>query len=297
MKIKLKILTVLSIILIALAAGTVLIVHSQKQENKDNQLQKNQDIQEAKNKELTEREAKLKEKIKDNGYPIAEFDNSNLTKAGEIENTSLMSKEKSEIRVKRSKKYNLPNLTPENAKRFELNENVPEIGITRSTTRRKEPEFPISDSDFVLVGTVTDAKAFLSQDKTRVFSEFEMIVSETLKQSRDSQVSEKGQITLARAGGKVRLPSGKVLYKTMDGLYMPQVGKRYVMFLKYDAETNLYRINTGYEILNGKIIPLDGLSIITGDTVEQYQNYQKYKDVEETEFLNLVKSVISQKGL
>lgn len=44
-----------------------------------------------------------------------------------------------------------------------------------------KPAFPVSQSDAILIGTVTSSQAFLSTDKSYVYSEFTVYVEDVLK--------------------------------------------------------------------------------------------------------------------
>lgn len=279
MKSKLKIMTVLGIVVVALATSTVLIVHSQKQGNTINQ---------STNKQQDDWKAKIKKNIEENGDPIADYNSLESSNAPE-----------NNLRKTRKAKHDLkhPDLKPGDAKRFELNDNSESIGISGPFTHSpRKPALPIMQDSFVVIGEVTDADAFLSDDKTRIFSEFSFKVEDVLKQNAEQPVATGEIVTIERAGGKVKLPSGKMLHRLIDGNPMPKVGKRYLIFLKYDKETDSSYILTGYELEAGKVVPLDGLGV-DDKIVESYENFQQYNGVDEDSFLNTVKNAISDFNL
>lgn len=113
---------------------------------------------------------------------------------------------------------------------------------------------PVAQSNVVIVGEITDAQAHLSNDKTNVFSEFTLKVEETLKQSQKS-IAIGDSIITVRCGGGVRFPSGKTQYYRIAHQGLPSVGSRYVLFLT-DSNKRL-SILTGYELTEGRVIPLD----------------------------------------
>ena len=63
---------------------------------------------------------------------------------------------------------------------------------------------------------------------------------------------------------------------------MPQVGHRYLLFLKL-LDDGDYSILTGYEFLNGRTVPLDETGVVPFD---------KYKDREEAKFVSEVKQLL-----
>ena len=71
---------------------------------------------------------------------------------------------------------------------------------------------------------------------------------------------------------------------------MPIVGKKYVFFLNYSNETG-FSIITAYELRQGQVFPLDGVSG-NGSVVRQVAGYQSFKGVSEVDFLNRVKEAI-----
>lgn len=133
---------------------------------------------------------------------------------------------------------------------------------------------PINQSDAVILGTVTDAKGYLSNDKTGAYSEFQIKIENIVK--KDEHIPD-DLATVDREGATVVLPDGYSIDSSVAGQNMPQVGHRYVLFLKYDIEAEIYSILTGYELSNGKVTPLDTIEI-----------FQVYKGYDEDTFLKLL---------
>ena len=121
----------------------------------------------------------------------------------------------------------------------------------------KLPALPFEQSSAVIVGQVTDACAYLSSDKTGVYSVFQIQVSEVLKNSSKTPINNGTNIEVERDGGRVRFPNGRLHLYSIDKLEMPKSGLRYVLFLNED-ESDLI-ILTGYELRDGKVYPLDEL--------------------------------------
>jgi len=120
------------------------------------------------------------------------------------------------------------------------------------------PALPIAKSSAVIVGEVLDAKAQLSEDETNIYSEFTVQIAQVLKNDNNLALGTGNSILVERSGGRVRLPSGKVIVSRADKQDLPKVGKRYVLFLTR-AEDEDFNILTGYELDNGKVFPLDKL--------------------------------------
>ncbi len=143
------------------------------------------------------------------------------------------------------------------------------------------PDIPVSESDVILIGHIADAHAYLSNDKTGVYSEFKIDVESVLKNDKLQTLYE---IVADRSGGSVRFPSGKVqrVY-VFRGQRMPQLGNRYVFFLKRNALEHDVTIITGYELRKGKILALDNLP-----------PYNSNNNSNEIDFLQLLRSKIEK---
>jgi hypothetical protein len=122
-------------------------------------------------------------------------------------------------------------------------------------------DLPVGKSEVIVEGTVISSEAFLSNDKSGVYSEFAVRVSKVMKNSSGQSVAENDTIVTERAGGRVRYPSGKIVrYRVMDE-GSPIKGARYLFFLR-KAALNNYRILTAYELQGNKVLALDGVRMI-----------------------------------
>jgi hypothetical protein len=158
--------------------------------------------------------------------------------------------------------------------------------IAGEVTDESAPEqsLPIAISDAVIIGEVKDAKAFLSEDKTAVYSEFIIQVDEVLKGSSSGPMTIGSYVTALRPGGGVRFPSGKVRKFLVAGRTLPHRQGRYALFLKYDDLAQAFYIVTGYELRGGKVFPLDGIPKYGSDK-HPFASYSKYLNADETTFL------------
>jgi hypothetical protein len=73
-------------------------------------------------------------------------------------------------------------------------------------------------------------------------------VQEALTVSSSRHIQSGDSVDVQRYGGAIRLPSGKVLFRALRDFSMPLVGKRYLLFLKYDPSTEDFHIVTGYQL-------------------------------------------------
>ena len=144
------------------------------------------------------------------------------------------------------------------------------------------PALPVAQSDVIIIGQVTDARAYLSEDKSTVYSEFTIRVIEPLKNTAHEPVMDGGSLSVDRAGGRVRFPGGNTVRYAIDGFGMPRVGHQYVLFLK--REEQAYRILTGYELLSDEVRPLDSSGVV---------NFRRYENYDANSFLNELRTAIT----
>jgi hypothetical protein len=142
----------------------------------------------------------------------------------------------------------------------------------------------------VIVGELTNAKAYLSEDKVSVFSEFEVDNSDVLKNTTSETLSSEKPVIVARGGGGVRFPSGKVIFMYSHDQPMPKVGRKYLFFLDYSDEMG-FSIITAYQLREGRVFPLDGM-MPEGNVTRQFAGHHSYKGLSETDFLNQVREAI-----
>ena len=119
------------------------------------------------------------------------------------------------------------------------------------------PAFPTNKAAAVVIGTVADAKAYLSNDKTGVYSAFTVLINEVLKNSGKLMVGN--SIEVEREGGRVKFSSGRVHLYMVSEQDMPHVGGRYVFFLAKTSDGSVFEIINGYEIREDAVHPLDHL--------------------------------------
>jgi hypothetical protein len=155
----------------------------------------------------------------------------------------------------------------------------------------KELDMPVEESDLIIEGQVTDSKAFLSNDKTGIYSEFTIAVSKVLKNAGGDSIKADENIAAERPGGRVRYPSGEITRYTMSGLGSPSINSKYLFFLTKTKE-NGYKILTGYELKNGKVLALDGGRTYQRSGVKTVFDNHNGRDYES--FVNEIKKMIEK---
>jgi hypothetical protein len=130
---------------------------------------------------------------------------------------------------------------------------------------------PAERSDAVVIGEVTDAQAHLAPGKTGVYTEFAVRLDTVLK--GDGTLAPAASIITQREGGAVRFDNGRVKTYRVGGKRMPEVGGRYALFLKAQDAGRDFDIITGYELREGRVVPLDGIGRASGPGVLPFDRY------------------------
>ncbi len=194
------------------------------------------------------------------------------------------------LRFRRGERYNIPNPSLQ-----ELGEDSePAIWDLPETHFQKSP-MPFDASDCVFVGAVSAGQSYLSNDRRSIYSEFKLSVQETIKTTNAPYVRAGDSIDIQRKGGVIRLQSGKVLTRAVLTDSLPQIGGRYLLFLKYNQKTEDYDVLTGYRLEGNEVYRLDDLNFSESSHQGAIHPLRK-EGVSEHQFLARAKSTfVSQK--
>lgn len=149
---------------------------------------------------------------------------------------------------------------------------------TLSTTHwwRGLSALPVEQSDVIVIGKIRETQAYLSNDKSGVYTEFNILVDQILKLSKKISLSVGDSLIGERSGGAVRYPSGQVTKYFFSGQGFPRPEQTYVLFLKSNNEGQDYHILTGYQLRRGKVMPLDQI-----DFFAQYEGREQHPFLDE----------------
>ena len=117
------------------------------------------------------------------------------------------------------------------------------------------PALPVSTSQLIVVGRVTEATAHLSENKLNVYSEFLLVLSSVLK-TPTKEITENSRLTVERLGGNVRYPNGQKILFRISGWNMPKAGSEYLFFLNCRNKID-WEIVTAYELTENGVLALD----------------------------------------
>jgi len=166
----------------------------------------------------------------------------------------------------------------------ELPAGIDELPVNSNWAWRLSGPLPSPESDAVVVGDVLDANAYLSNDRTGVYSEFLVRISEVLKENKDLRLLRGDSIPVEREGGAVQFPSGRIQHYSLANQGMPYVGRQYLFFLKRNNDDGKdFSVLTAYQLRKGRVIPMDSL-----DT------FSVYKGASKDGFLDAVRESITR---
>jgi len=208
-----------------------------------------------------ESQESIKEKFK-NRFPIADSSEPQLSDPQERTK-----------RLKRSKKYNTDKV-------INVDPQMVESALIYNWPADFSP-IPVSASNVIVVGTIAEAKAHLSEDKNSVYSEFLVMLNEVLKNDTGLSLEAGVSVTLERKGGRVRYPSGHISWFYVAGQGLPLPNAQYVLFLGTTDEERLFDILTGYQIIDGRIEPLDYSPGVV--------HFERYSGADATAFLKQIR--------
>ena len=216
----------------------------------------------------------LTTQIDENSLPVVEYDASE--RLSQIDPAT---------RAKKSKRYNGRHLKDSDSS---------QLSVVTSHWLLKLPAIPVTISDAVLVGDIVDARAFLSEDKAGVYSEFTLQIENILKDSGHIPLALNDFLAVDREGGRVKFPSGHIRTLIAEYQGIPLVGHKYLFFLKRNDDEPNNLILTAYEVSNGKVFAVDGRALRDGQLLSQFAPYDG-TDFER--FLSEVRSAIAREPM
>jgi hypothetical protein len=122
------------------------------------------------------------------------------------------------------------------------------------------PALPVDESDAIVLGDVTEVGAYLSSDKSSIYSEFTVSVKDIVKNYSRVPVMTGSSVSTTRRGGAVRLPDGRLVRSVVSAQNLPRKGRQYVFFLRYNDQGQDFSIVTAYRLRNAQITALDDVA-------------------------------------
>lgn len=119
------------------------------------------------------------------------------------------------------------------------------------------PEFPPVENAVWVIGKFEGYRTFLSSSERSVYTEINLRVQNIIGHPDFAPLAEGGVIDVARPGGTILAPWGKVLsYLVGNPLpYDTQPGHTYLFLLQYHSEGNFYTEGKRWELSDGVVKP------------------------------------------
>jgi len=167
-------------------------------------------------------------------------------------------------------------------------------GIVLGGESPQFPPLPVAQSDAVIIGTIVKAQAHLTESETGIYTEFAVRIEEVFKNDGLAGVTVGGMVEADREAGAMRLRDGRVVRYETGGLGgLPHAGRRYVLFLKRVNDGRDVSIYTAYELHQGRVTPLDGVTRVFDPATGQITRKAPFENVEEVTFLELLHAAVA----
>lgn len=115
----------------------------------------------------------------------------------------------------------------------------------------------------VVIGSVRSKTAHLTEDETFVYTEYELLVSDVLKNNLASPIEINKTIQITRPGGLIKLDDQ--IIRVVDQLYEPlAIRKEYLLFLNFIPAANGYVVSSAegdFALENGNLQSLSKLEV------------------------------------
>lgn len=175
----------------------------------------------------------------------------------------------------------------EKNKRFDKRNFVSEDPTPRATEFARiiegydVPALPTSQSGLIITGEVLSSRAYLSNDKSGIYTELTVRISEVIKNTLPGHPVPADVVMVQREGGIVRYNNGHQRLYHLAGEGMPMVGRQYALFLRTMEQAEDYYLLTAYELSQSGVTSVDAS--------QQFMTYEGY---ETDAFLDLVRAAV-----
>jgi hypothetical protein len=159
----------------------------------------------------------------------------------------------------------VPSMSPDEATRLAKAKRYDEGKVDLTTLRPGEvlidqywpriEVMPVSGSASVIVGVVLGLQAYLSNDRSRIYTEITVRIEEVLKSDKGNMI---GTVILDKLGGALHMKEGRIVRDPLHICYLGNVrcGARYVFFAKKTHDGMDLEMQKAYELRGGEVYEL-----------------------------------------
>lgn len=140
-------------------------------------------------------------------------------------------------------------------------EGVPFVVVTQKIQRRPVFHSALCNAAAVVVGRIKEKSPHFTEDEKFIFTDYQVIVEEVIKNNAASPLTPSSLITTTRDGGALIL-NNRTFRATQEGFDPPAVSKRYLLFLRFIPETDSYLMygNGTFELAAQEVLALGAAS-------------------------------------
>jgi hypothetical protein len=160
----------------------------------------------------------------------------------------------------------------------------PPLEFDSDASKQNTPSLESSfcNADAVVVGTLGEESAYLNEDESFIFTEYQLNVSEVVRNNKAAPIKINDNVTVVRDGGTLSINGRVVRALTAD--FKPfKTGEQYVLFLRYLPTTGSY------------LAYLYGSFLLDKDTVRTFGNVPPFFASNSQEFLGRVRATATTK--
>lgn len=118
------------------------------------------------------------------------------------------------------------------------------------------------NADAIVIGVLGSKSSHFTEGESSIFTDQEVIVEDVIKDNASAPIQSHSTITVTRLGGAVRL-SGRTYRFTLADFEPMEIGKRYLLFLRFIPATGAYRAygSGSFRLDDNKVHTLGGDSV------------------------------------
>lgn len=143
-----------------------------------------------------------------------------------------------------------------------LSESSPPQLMTYPLSHSHGQLLPHSLTQAIITGNVTHSASYLSNDRTAIYSEFQVSVGSVVYNNSTAQLATGTSVDVLRGGGVILMPSGKVLLRGCQQESLPGPRRSFLLLLAYSPRASAFTLTTGFELSGSHVYALDSIMAV-----------------------------------